>query len=305
MTKALLKFIRLPNLIIVILTQYLLLHSLLLPFLENENISPSLDALHFFLFALDTVLITLSGNVINDIVDEPIDRINRPSTVFVNRYISIRKAYLFYSIVVAVGLALALYLAFYLNKLPLVIIYPIAVALLYFYSTVFKQRAFIGNLIVSLFCGGVAVIVLFAERDAYFQLSSYTQNTVWKAFAAYALFAFLTTLFREIVKDLEDMKGDAERGCKTLPIVWGVTKTRTLAMFIGATTMVFVLAFICYLFLAKYAVIYWLYPTLLSFAPLAYVLFLLQKADTPKKFHTISSAMKWVMLLGLLYLTIS
>ncbi|MGB1216850.1 MAG: hypothetical protein ACPG5P_03185, partial [Saprospiraceae bacterium] len=81
MTRALVKFLRLPNLIIVGLTQYLLLHCLIMPFLIQEGITPDFDALHFFLFVLDTVLITATGNIINDIEDVEIDKINRPDTV--------------------------------------------------------------------------------------------------------------------------------------------------------------------------------------------------------------------------------
>jgi 4-hydroxybenzoate polyprenyltransferase len=302
MLKPLLKFLRLPNLLIVGLTQYLLLYCLLMPFLDAGHVSPTLDHLHFFLFVLDTIIITLSGNIVNDIEDYEIDLINRPDTVFVSKFISIPNAWKLYWGVVTTGFLLALYLAFYIDKLPLVLIYPTAVAMLYFYSTSFKKLPVIGNFVVSIFCGGVAAIILFAEKDAYFQLDDITQNNAWLTFMAYAVFAFLTTMFREIVKDIEDMKGDAERGCKTLPIVIGKNKARIFAL-INGFALLPLLGFIAWkMYENNSHFILWLYPILFVFIPMLYLLISLQQASQKTDFHKISSLMKGIMLMGLIYL---
>lgn len=302
MAKALIKFLRLPNLIIVGLTQYLLLYCLLMPFLKAEGINPTLDHLHFFLFILDTILITITGNIINDIEDYEIDIINRPDTVFVSKYISIPKAHQLYWTVVIIGFILALYLAIYVDKLPLVLIYPTAVALLYFYSTLFKKKAVIGNLVVSIFCGGVAAIVLFAEKDAYFQLSEFNQNNAWYAFAAYSIFAFFTTMFREIIKDIEDMKGDEERGCRTLPIVAGQRKAKIFALVNGLALFPLLFIIIRNMYSNQQHISLWIYPIIFILIPMGILLFLLVKANKKDDFHRISTYIKGVMLTGLLYL---
>lgn len=302
MLKALIKFLRLPNLIIVGLTQYLLLYGLLMPFLAVGGISPTLDHLHFFLFVLDTVIITLSGNIVNDIEDYEIDLINRPETVFVSRYISIANAWKLYGLVVSIGFGLALYLAFHIDKLPLVLIYPGAVALLYFYSTSFKKKAAIGNITVSIFCAGVAGIVLFAEKDAYFQLSSDARQNAGLAFSAYAVFAYLTTMFREIVKDIEDMKGDAERGCRTLPIVMGKKKAQFFA-FVHGLALLPLLAWISWtMYETGSHFLLFFFPILFIFFPMIYLIYLLAKAEQKETFHTISTSVKGIMLMGLFYL---
>lgn len=297
-----LKFVRFPNLIIVGLTQYLLLYCLLVPFLVPEGIGKTLDHLHFFLFVLDTIIITLSGNIINDIEDYEIDIINRPDTVFVSKHITVPAAMKLYWSVVGVGFLLALYLAFYVDQLPLVLIYPFAVALLYFYSTLFKKKALIGNLVVSIFCGGVAGIILFAEKDAYSQLSGQAQDQVWWAFAAYAIFAFLTTLFRELVKDIEDMEGDEERGCKTLPIVAGVRTTKGLSLLTGLSLMPILLMISWIAYNNNTSFILWLSPIILVALPMIYLIVLLIRAKDKKDYHQISTLMKGIMLMGLLYL---
>ncbi len=302
MVRSLLKFLRLPNLIIVGITQYILLYCLLLPFLQQEGISPVLDHLHFFLFVLDTVLITLSGNIINDIEDYEIDLINRPDSVFVSKYISVQQAWFLYFFVVIISFLLALYLAFYVNKLLLVLIYPVAVALLYFYSRSFKKLPAIGNLVVGIFCGGVAGIVLFAEKDAYFQMSATLKNTTLWAFVAYSIFAFLTTMYREVIKDIEDMEGDAERNCKTLPIVIGEKKSKIIAFFFGASTVILT-GYVSFLFYANdFHFTLWAYPILAIIFPTLFLLFLNIKAKQKKDYHKISTGIKGIMLTGLLFL---
>ncbi len=304
MVKALLKFIRLPNLIIVALTQYLLLYGLLVPFLEQESIGRSLDNFHFLLFVIDTVLITLSGNIINDIVDYPIDKRNRPDTVFVSQFISVKNAYILYTIVVLLGFVIAFYLADYINQLGLLIIYPIAVLSLYLYSTYFKKRILIGNLIVSLFCAGVAFFVLFAERNAYFLLEIDIQKQVYQVFFAYTLFAFLTTLYREIIKDIEDKEGDEKEGCKTLPIVMGQKTAKNTALTTLGIFILFMIYMIYNLIINNYHFILIAYTLLFIFIPSLYLLLKTIKANENTHFHHISQITKLLMLSGLIMVPI-
>ncbi len=293
---------RLPNLVIVGITQYILLYCLLFPFLEKENISPALDHFHFFLFVLDTIIITLSGNIINDIEDYEIDLINRSESVFVSKFISVKNAWKLYWLVVTSGFLLALYLAFYVDKLPLVLIYPGAVSMLYFYSRSFKKLPAIGNLVVSVFCSGVAAIILFAEKDAFQLLNSDNKKNVLIAFGAYALFAFLTTFYREIIKDLEDKEGDAARGCKTLPIVLGEKNTKLIAFFVGLVLVAFMFYISLGFYIYSLHPLLWVYNIIFIILPMVYLLVLNIKAKEKKDYHKISSLMKLLMLAGLVFL---
>ena len=111
----------------------------------------------------------------------------------------------------------------------------------------------------------------------------------------YSLFAFFITLVREIFKDLEDLKGDATFGCKTLPIVWGVRGT------------IFFTHFLLLLFLlVVIALHYWVAPlpmiffTWFLFLPMVVVVGWLARADTRKDFYQLSQFCKIIMLLGIL-----
>ena len=107
------RLIRLPNLVIVALTQYLLNYQILQPALVREGITPVLDFEHFSVFVLVTVLITAGGYIINDISDFRIDMLNKPDRVIVHKIISIQTAYWLYFVVNLIGFILSLFLAYH------------------------------------------------------------------------------------------------------------------------------------------------------------------------------------------------
>ena len=110
---------------------------------------------------------------------------------------------------------------------------------MWWYAVRLKCTPFWGNFFVALFCAGVAGILLFAERSPYQTFSieapGPAKETTW-IFIAYLGFAFLSTLFREIIKDIEDKEGDQKAGCRTLPIVLGTGPAKGVASFSGGIT---------------------------------------------------------------------
>ncbi len=302
MLRSLIKFLRVPNLIIVGLTQYLLAEFLLWRVFREEGVASLLDPLHFFLFVLDTVLITLSGNIVNDIVDVEIDKRNRPETVFVSQYISVKGAWGLYAFVVLLGLGLAIYLGLHIGQPLLILIYPGAVVMLFLYSKYFKRQALTGNITVALFCGGVAGIVLFAERHGFSLLSPLVQGEVAAAFATYAGFAYITTLFREVVKDIEDKDGDALNGCRTLPILLGEKVAKRIAFITGMGVLLFCIPLLYLLQFRPGAWAYIIFGSLGVVLPMIYNLYRLATANSKADYHMISTLTKGVMLAGLLFL---
>lgn len=301
------QLIRFPNLVIVALTQYLLYYLLLFPRFQEYEISPTLDPLHIFLFVLVTVIIAASGYIINDIIDLKIDLINKPDKTLINHTVSKSKAYLIYWITIIIGGILAAYLAVYVQQFPLFVIYPIAVFLLYAYSKYLKQGVLIGNLIVSLFCAFVAGIVWFAERASFGVLKSQAPEEaklISFLFIGYLAFAFISTFYREIIKDLEDMEGDKASGCRTLPIVYGSKVAKTIAFIFGIILLLSITFFSFWLYLQSKVMS-------LSFAigalliPLIYSLRTLYKADSQKGFHHTSQIAKAIMVAGLILLIIT
>lgn len=292
-----LRLLRLPNLLIVALTQSLLYWQLILPTYQTQQIEPALNALHFSILSLITLIITASGYIINDIVDMQIDLINKPAKIIVGKYISKSKAWKIYAYTGLLGFVLSFYLAHQVNRMPLLFIYPLAVAGLLLYSYIFKKTALIGNVIVSVYCAGAAGIIWIAEYQSIQQLTDIMKVKVTSMIFWYMVFAFLSTLFREVVKDLEDVKGDAAQYATTAPIRWGIKTAKNIAI----CTAVLLMGLLGYwAFFSALEVRTWgiLFFILISFLILTSLIKLL-KASEKSHFHRISQLAKVIMLLGL------
>ena len=301
---ALLRLIRLPNLVIVALTQYLVYGVLLKPAFELYNIGLALPPRTFWLFVLDTLLITAGGNVINDIVDFRIDLQNRPDKVVLGRYIRKQTAYWIYFSTLLLGFFLAFYLALSVQNLPLVALYPAAVGMLFWYSMQLKYLPLWGNLLISVFCAGVPGVVWFAERDGFARLSALDPERA--AFIAvimiwYMLFAFGSTLYRELIKDMEDIEGDKSAGCKTVPIVWGMSAAKQFTIVVGTLLLGLMLA-MPLLHGELFATGSFLYLIAGLLIPLSLSLYWLSNADMRYDYRRLSSLAKLIMLSGLVLL---
>ncbi len=297
-----LKLIRFPNLAIVALTQYLLQYLVLVPALREASLRPILDPFHFALLVTTTILIAAGGYLINDLLDYEADLVNKPEAVFVNRIFAKQIVWIFYWSTILIGFAIAWYLAIYVRKLPLVLIYPAAVLLLYLYSKWFKKMPLIGNVVVAVFCAFVAGVVLFADRENFAQMTGQGWE-VAVLFGGYLWFAFLSTLLREIVKDIEDMEGDAQLGLQTLPLRFGEKNAKGWAIGIGAALLISLMVFVLWLWQrqASGSAIF----TIVSVAiPLCYLIFLIVKADTKMDYTKASLIAKILMLLGLVLLVV-
>ncbi len=303
---AFLRLIRFPNLIIVALTQYLLQYAIIIPALKRAGISPLLDPFHFFLLCFSTIIVAATGYIINDMIDYKIDVINKPDKVIINRQISIELAKQLYWGVNIVGAMIALYLAYYVEALYLFFLFPLAVFIMYWYSKKLKKELLTGNLVVALFCAFVPAVILFAERSNVNLLAnshpSIAQELLTVTYG-YALFAFLSTMFREIIKDIEDVKGDQALNCSTLPISWGIKTAKAIAN-VFALLLVAILVYVSFYLIQSKQYIHLTYVLLGIIFPIVYVMTLLIKATSKTEIHRLSSMAKYIMLSGLIYLII-
>jgi len=297
---SLLRLIRLPNLLIVALTQWLLYEQIILPALDSQQLTPTLPPDQFHLFIIITVLITAGGYIINDIVDVKIDLLNKPNRVIIGRKIATSTANWLYFCFNLLGFLFALYLAFVGDRMSLLFMFPAAVVGLFLYSVKLKRQPLSGNILVSLYTAGVALIVWIAEYPALIQIPAQSLARVTHLLTYYAVFAFFSNLFREIVKDLEDADGDAAIGARTVPIAWGIITAKRLA---GAAIMILLL----YLIYFSYTI----FTSITSSGKIALALLIiligmagamLLHAQTVKDYHRLSQFVKMIMLWGILLL---
>jgi 4-hydroxybenzoate polyprenyltransferase len=296
-----LRLIRPVNLAIVAITQYLVYGWLLLPPFRQAGISPALDGEHFSILVLVTLILTACGYIINNIFDAASDAVNRPERLLVGRDVSLPQAWRWYGGAHTWGLALALYLAWQVGNILLAGLYPLAAVLLHFYSTSLKRQVLSGNILVALFCAGVAGIVWFAEREGFAALARELPDQAGRAgwvITWYMVFAFLATMFREIIKDMEDAPGDRIARYRTLPVEWGVPAARGIAAAFGLGLLLFLL-YLPFSQLSFFSTSGLAYLATLVVLPLLAALLLLLRAQDKADFHLVSQLAKLIMLSGL------
>ncbi|GAB3250583.1 geranylgeranylglycerol-phosphate geranylgeranyltransferase [Larkinella harenae] len=268
-----LRLVRVQNLLIIVGTQYFARVTLVGP---RENWTSLLLDSKLFLLSLSTVCIAAAGYIINDYFDIKIDIVNKPERVIIGRYLKRQIAMGAHQALNVLGVVIG----FYLSKWVFVV-NVLSVTLLWFYSAQFKRQPFIGNFIVA-FLTALALIVL----------AVYYRQQV-DLLLIYALFSFVITLVREIIKDMEDVKGDARFGCRTLPIVWGLRRTKVVLYVIIAT---FIVSLFVIAHLLQNQQLFWMFVILLI--PIAWLVYRLVKADTKRDFSYLSSLCKLIMLIG-------
>lgn len=309
--KYLFKLFRLPNLIIVAILQCLIYFNLLMPLLRAYDIDPSFPPLEFGLFVLVTLLITGGGYIINDLVDYDADVVNKEGKVIVRDKISVGIiSWIYYGTIIS-GFFLALFLAFFSHNLNLLWIFPVAVFGLFIYSIVLKRKALIGNVVVAFFAGAVAGIVAIAGKKSLIALREIAPEkvqlfliVVW----AYVGFAFLSTFFREIVKDIEDIEGDKIAGFKTFPIIAGINVSKRVAMFMGLILLMmtgFGLVKISP-WLEANITEHWIFIIIVGFLAIVLevgAILALWRAKTKKDYWKVSQIIKLIMVMGIVFLS--
>lgn len=269
---------------------------------------PALTERTFGLIAVTTVLTSLAGYVINDYFDREIDTINRPGSVVVGRHIpSGIVLFLYIGLTVLVHLlALRIYVVLPGPKSfwPLVV-FPIVSFLLFLYAWQLKCSPVMGNVLVSLMCGAVPVIPLFAEDRAIWLSSFQTAESIYQATGLvwlYALFAFMTNLLREQVKDLEDFQGDAACGCNTLAVIKGPRFAKKPAGFTGLTVTILI-GFLLFFWDETGAPVWQIRAgAALLFVPAFITTAIIYSAKTKRHFTWASRCIKLIMLAGLFLL---
>jgi 4-hydroxybenzoate polyprenyltransferase len=257
----------------------------------------------FILLVFATVLITASGYVINDYFDIKTDYINK-GRVIVGTKISRRRAMMWHTILNIAGVATGFYISWRAGYIWLGTLFLIVSGLLYFYSASYKRQFLVGNIIVAILTAMVPMMVVFYEWSALYKyyainaISLPSINVIFYWVGGFALFAFLTTLVREIIKDIEDFKGDVAFGRNTVPVVIGVLYARIVSICLIIITIVM-------LYLAWYFFIHdtitLIYLSSAIVLPLLVAMYKLIFNSDRKQLHYASRIMKIVMLTGILY----
>jgi 4-hydroxybenzoate polyprenyltransferase len=309
------KLIRWYNLLIVIVTMVLMRYAIIEPVLgkigvillkgtgEEGPMVLQFSLLDFILLVTATVLLTAGGYVINDYFDIKTDLINK-GKVIVGTRIPRRQAMMWHNIFNITGVSIGFYISWKSGYFWLGTMFLVVSGLLYFYSASYKRQFLIGNLVVATLVAMVPLLVVIFEWPALYRYYSVNAielpdfNFIFYWVGGFSVFAFLTTLTREIIKDIEDFEGDIAYGRNTIPVVTGILPARIISVSLVIITIA-LLYLTWYLFIND--IITLIYLSLGILLPLLYVIFSVVRSSNRKQLHAASSVMKVVMLTGILY----
>ncbi|MBS1783681.1 MAG: geranylgeranylglycerol-phosphate geranylgeranyltransferase [Bacteroidetes bacterium] len=299
------RLIRWTNLVIIFCTQLLAWRCVIYP-LSNDGIRLLLGFPNFLLLSFSTILIAGAGYIINDYFDVRIDSINKPDKMILERKIPRRLAIILHTTMNMGGLVLVGWVALQAGKTQWVLVQLSCTLLLWFYSTHFKRQFMIGNIVVALLTGLTILTLIVYEPALHLYLmqpafvaagTSTLPNPVW-VLLVYAYFAFVLTWMREIVKDMEDFKGDEAEGCITMPIKWGLKKATRFTLLLAAFALLPIsFGTLKLLHNADYLFAVYCFAGLVL--PLVSWMIYLPKAATTKHFAKASRYLKMIMVLGL------
>ena len=305
-----LKLVRAKNLVIIAFTELFVRFYLIKPFFFNYKfaIDHSLLDSEFLLFVLATLCIAAAGYIINDYFDIDIDRVNKPDQVLVGRFFGRREAFRLHIAFNIAGVLLGFLSAWLAGNIKLGFTFAVVAGLLWFYAKSFKKIFLFGNIIVGLVTALTILLTLFFETrligvaDELILKAAYDEMLIPSVFA-YALFAFITTLIREIIKDIEDMEGDRQFDCKTVPVVFGVNAAKWMIAFLSVL-LIALLALAQRYFFAEEQFLKISYILVALQLPVAAMIFSLVPAASKEDFAKLSEWMKVIMLFGILSMAV-
>ncbi len=219
-----------------------------------------------------------AGNTINDIFDIEIDKLNRPDRPLPSNVISRKQALIMYFLFIIISL----FLGYLINDAAFIVACS-ANMILFLYSYKFKSIPLFGNSIVASLTGLAFLYGGIAVNNVRFAVIP-------------AVFAFLINAIREIVKDMEDVKGDSANNIKTFPILKGYKSANNLILILG----IILIAATFFPFITRLYKIEYFIIIMLSVNPLiVYSIKKLFDDHSPESLNTVSRLLKLNMILGL------
>ena len=312
---AFLRLVRWPNLLFIVLTQFLFYYCIIVPSLPadyyiNSSIHPFTTHVFYWLVAA-SVLIAAGGYIINDYFDIDIDRVNKPRKVIIDRYIKRRWTIVWHLVLTTTGVAISFYVS---SKTSIFVVIGniTCTLLLWVYSTTFKKKLLSGNIIIAALTAWTVLVMYFATSAIYESVIIMDRlpdvdhtvyaamSRIYKLAVLFGGFAFIATLVREAIKDMEDIQGDMKYGCKTMPIVWGIPASKVYAgvwLIVLGSASIIIGSYLLHLG--------WWLAAVYSFLLVLPSIWLLQKlyaATLAAEYHQLSTVVKLLMLGGILFM---
>jgi 4-hydroxybenzoate polyprenyltransferase len=280
-------------------------YAVIKPILSFYKLNFLFSDFNFALLVITTVLLAAGGYAINDYFDSELDRKAGKKTI-VDNGISKKTALNIFISTNVIAIILGFYISIEIHFYKLGFTYIIISGLLWFYSQTYKKSFLIGNLIIAFLAALVPLIVLPYEILPQYSLNKtiliQTSNNLHQinnTILFFSIFAFLLTLIREIIKDIEDFDADNTFNYRTLPIIAGIKSTKIIIALLSCFSAALFL--FLYLKLNFNTTMSMIYAVTLIITPLAFTAFLIFRAKDSKQYHFLSLYMKAIMFFGILF----
>lgn len=261
------------NILMIALAQYLASIYILAHNLPLKQVV--LDG-NLLVIVLASALVIASGYIINNFYDSEKDLINKPTKTMLDRLVSQRFKLSTYFILNFLAAFAASYVSF-----KAVLFFSAYIFGIWFYSHKLKKIPFVGNFISAT----LAIAPFFAVFVYY--------KNFEEVIFVHAMFLFLLILAREMIKDLESMKGDIALGYKTIPILYGVGTSKILIAILIILTLIPSL-----LLITEFHIGYMHYYFIVSVALFILFLILLKQSKTKKNFVWLHNILKLIIIVG-------
>ncbi|WP_091897669.1 geranylgeranylglycerol-phosphate geranylgeranyltransferase [Polaribacter sp. KT25b] len=270
---SLLSVVRGYNILILVIAQYL---AAIFIFSSEKSIRHVIFDLDLLYIVLASVCVVASGYIINNFYDVKVDQINRPLKTSLDNYVKQETKLSLYFFLNFLGFVFGLFVS-----VKAALFFAIYIFGIWFYSHKLKKHAFTG-----LISATILTILPFFAVFVYFKNFS-------KIIFVHAIFLFLVIMVRELIKDLENIKGALVNNYKTFSVVYGEAKTKQLSIFLLLLTIFPVIVLLSYP-----AISYMKYYFYLSFLTLFYVGFYLCKSNKQRQYAFLHNILKILLLIG-------
>ncbi|MBE51211.1 MAG: hypothetical protein CMP51_05935 [Flavobacteriales bacterium] len=280
--------IRLPNIVIVIASLLLFQTQIL----KNEETNLNIE---FHLFSISIFFIMCSGYIINDLLDVEIDVINSKNN-YIGKTISRKNAIFLYNLCNTVVISTSLILSYLTTVYYLFLIYIFGIFVLKQYSEKYKYQLS-GNLIIAILTS-VPLLILIKINHLNFQ------NLFAGIILKYSLLVFLINFIREIIKDMDDLKGDSTKKLNNIVVNLGINNTRKLCTILLLILSGFTIYLLKYNMGEKNVTNYLNLLVVIINITIILCIYLLNQMNFKKYLRNISILLKLIMFFGVLSILI-
>lgn len=273
----LLSVIRGYNVLVLVLAQYL---AAIFIFSPQRSLRIVLLDFQLFFIVLASVCVVSAGYIINNFYDVNTDKINRPFKSGLDQVVSQKTKLQIYFFLNFLGFTFGWFISW-----KAALFFAVYIFFIWLYSHKLKKYPFIGLITAST----LTVMPFFAIFVYYKNFS--------KIIFVHATFLFLIVLLRQLIKDLESLRGDLANNYNTFPVRYGERNTRRLGIYVILTTLVPIVILLNYP-----SVGYMRYYFLASSIALIFVGYFLWKSNLKKHYVFLHNVLKIMLLVGILSL---